>query len=1636
MCSSLDDAEPQHWLRAFFEQAKRQPNAIAVVSGADSVTYGELGVRSHALADVITRCGSAGEIIGVKLPPSVGLVVTLLAILRSGAAYLALDPQQPEDRTKAMVAETGASLLVTADEDFTSPGVHSLLIDARGLMDDVGLNVETDGYMSVPDPDALAYVIYTSGSTGRPKGVAVQHRALSNLLASMRDVMPLDERDALAAVSSVTFDMSIPELFHPLASGATVLLLDETTRRDPALLTSYLNEAHVTVLHATPSLWRSMLTAGTDGARVVRRLRAFVGAEVLSEDLAISLRALAIEVVNLYGPTETTVWSSASRLTSGIPMLGQPIAQTYFHVLGPGLETVKADDIGELYISGAGLAMGYVGQPSLTAERFIACPFGPAGSRMYRTGDRVRLHRSGELEFIGRVDDQVKVRGFRVELGEIDAIVRSIPDVVEAATVLREDSHGGGLATYVVGSTDHPLDLDQLRRDLRNRLPRHMIPAMLRQLQRLPRNTRGKLDRVALASLAESFPRAVASTTIDSPLAAIVAEVLKVERVGMEEDFFSLGGHSLLAAQLSAMIRARLGREVLVSQIFATPTVAGLTKILENARRTSEGPSPGEGDLREPSFAQERLWYLDAQDPHGSSFNMPLVWEISGEIDLRALEIAVAQICNEHASLRTVIDSVDGRPRPRLLANGARLRVEKLPDEAIEAAASAAARYRFDLASEAPTRWLLLTSSLRKVLVAVTHHIATDGWSEHIIVRDLSHAYAAARRGETVDSLAPRVTYADFAHWQRARLRGDGSGGDLQLEYWRRELTGIVQPINISTDSPRPPIATNAGATLRFEIEAELLAKVRKLAVSRGATASMVLQAAFVSLLHRLGAGQDIAIGALSAGRTHREIADTVGYFGNTWVLRVAVSQDASFEAVLDEVRVKALAAYDRLDVPFERVVGTVNPERSAAYHPLFQVALAFNEAEIAWPTPTFEEARVMPRRVATDTARFDLLVTCDVRKNGSAAVSIEFATDLFQTRTVQRMADQLLRILETVANDHGVLVGDLPMLSEAEHARWQNLSAGPSVELVAPATLVDLVDLQAECDPRAIAVVCGSTVMTFQELVDESTKVARALYSRGIGLGDCVGLSMHRTPALAAALLGILRSGAAYVPLDPKWSGGRLTRILDDARPVLLLVDADVDRQVFPDDVPVLDPRECDAEEHRNGPLEFISSSDVAYLMYTSGSTGKPKGVMVSHGTVVSDLQALVSRIAPEGMHSTLAATSINFDVSVLELFGTWLDGGTVHLVESLADLVGGMLWSGTVLSAVPSVLTAVIDGLKTSVDPEVVVLAGEPLSCQLTERIHVAWPNARVVNSYGQTESFYATMHAMDPVALDHQAGVVGTVPIGLPLAGVFAYLLDDALRPVQVGTIGDLYVGGAIASGYVGRDAETASRFIADPFGHPGARMYRTGDRAIWNDQGALEHVGRADAQVKVRGIRIEPFEIAGALERLDDVVAAMVIPRLGKGDGVQLCAYVSVRDFNRPPSEHSLRARLAIDLPSMMLPDRMVVVRHMPLLDNGKVDTLALPEPEWIAESAFAPRSADEQLLARLFAEVLGREHIGVNDNFFDLGGHSLRVAILASRIGKEYGTRCSMIDILHHPTPASFAEAVVAPWHELKTNEER
>ncbi|MEC1620315.1 non-ribosomal peptide synthetase [Bacillus mojavensis] len=1657
-----ETAKPEQLLSLpdmFEEQANRSPERIALICDHIQLSYQELNEQANRLAHLLIEKGLGPEqFVALALPRSSEMVAAMLAVLKTGAAYLPLDPEFPADRISYMLKDAKPSCMITTEEiaatlpdDITAP---QLVLD-QPVTKEIVKRYSADNpnvHVSLVHP---AYIIYTSGSTGRPKGVVVTLKSLSNFLLSMQETFSLNEQDRLLAVTTVAFDISALELFLPLISGASIVVAQKETIREPQALAKMIEYFDITIMQATPTLWHALVT---NEPEKLRELRVLVGGEALPSGLLQALQALDCSVTNLYGPTETTIWSAAAFLekgVQGVPPIGKPIWNTQVYVLDNSLHPVPPGIVGELYIAGTGLARGYLGRPDLTAERFVADPYGPPGTRMYRTGDQARWRMDGSLDYIGRADHQIKIRGFRIELGEIDAVLAKHSQIEQAAVVVREEQPGDRrLVAYLVVSS--ALDIAELRRYVGASLPDYMVPAAFVEIDELPLTPNGKLDRKALpapdfgASVTDRGPR----TPQEEILCDLFAEVLGLARVGIDDSFFELGGHSLLAARLMSRIRETMGAELGIAKLFDEPTVAGLAAHLDQAQSVRPALQRAERSENIPlSFAQRRLWFLHCLEGPSPTYNIPVAVRLSGELNKEALQAALYDLISRHESLRTIFPESQGTSYQHILdADQARpdLYVTEMKKEELSKRLADAARYSFDLAAEPAFRAeLFVIGPDEYVLLLLVHHIVGDGWSLTPLTRDLAAAYTARCHGRAPEWTPLAVQYADYALWQQSLLGSEHDPDSLiagQLAFWKERLEDLPDQLELPTDYSRPAEPSHQGDTIHFRIDSELHSRLLELARANRVSLFMVLQSGLAALLTRLGAGTDIPIGSPIAGRNDDALGDLVGLFINTLVLRTDTSGDPSFRELLDRVREVNLAAYENQDLPFERLVEVLNPVRSRATHPLFQVMLAFQNTPDAELNLPGTESSLHIHSVGS--AKFDVTLEIsesrldDGTPNGLGGL-LEYSTDLFKRETVQALADRLLRLLEAAEAAPDQKIGSLDILAPEERSitatDWQSVS-----EKIPQACLPELFEKQAAMSPDSIAVVYKDKAMSYTELNERANRLARLLISKGVGPEQFVALALPRSLDMTVGLLAVLKAGAAYLPLDPDYPADRIAFMLNDARPAIIITSSQVENQIPPsENVPkiVLDDLELCEKLKTYSPLNPdhtdrirpLSPFNTAYVIYTSGSTGVPKGVMIPHQNVTRLFGATDHwfRFGSDDVWTMFH--SYAFDFSVWEIWGPLLHGGRLVIVphdisRSPEAFLRLLVKEGvTILNQTPSAFYQFMQAereqpdLGQALSLRYVVFGGEALELSRLEDWYHRHPEQapKLINMYGITET---TVH-VSYIELDRNIAAIranSLIGCGIPDLGV--YVLDERLQPVPPGVAGELYVSGAgLARGYLGRPGLTAERFIADPFGPPGTRMYRTGDVARRRADGSLDYVGRADHQVKIRGFRIELGEIEAALVQHPQLEDAAVIVREDQPGDKRLAAYVI------PSSEETfdtaeLRRYAAERLPDYMVPSAFVTMKELPLTPNGKLDRKALPAPDFAAAvTGRGPRTPQEEILCDLFMEVLHLPRVGIDDRFFDLGGHSLLAVQLMSRIREALGVELSIGNLFEAPTVAGLAE---------------
>ncbi|MGM7649306.1 amino acid adenylation domain-containing protein, partial [Nocardia sp. JW2] len=1441
--------------------------------------------------------------------------------------------------------------------------------------------------------------------------------------------------------------------FWPLQIGARLVVAKPDGHRDPAYLAEIIAAEGVTVTHFVPSML-AVFVADAAAAQCDSLRMVFASGEALPPKPAHRLRELTGAALhNLYGPTEAAVDVTFHEVvdtdTDTVP-IGAPVFNTEVYVLDARLRPVPVGVAGELYLAGTQLARGYVARPDLTADRFVANPFGADGARMYRTGDLVAWTEHGELEYLGRTDFQVKLRGLRIELGEIESALAGLDEVAQSVVVVRSDQHTGDqLVAYVIPAVGRTVDIEDAREELGNNLPAYMVPSVIIVLDEFPLNASGKLDRKALpAPVFEAAVFRAPTTPVEEIVAATFADVLGLDRVGLDDDFFALGGNSLTATQVAARLSAALESDIGVRELFEASTVAALAARAEthsgDERRAPLVPQ--QRPARVPlSLAQQRMWFLNRFDPESAVDNIPAAVRLSGLLDRQALQVAVADVLARHESLRTYYPEADGAAHQVIVATG-KVIPDLAPIETTEAELpqrlSQLVLTAFDVTAEVPFRAALFeVSPTEHVLALVVHHISADGFSMGPLTRDVMTAYSARVEGAEPAWRPLEVQYADFALWQRGVLGDEDDAASVitkQISFWSEHLRGLPEQLDLPADRPRPAVASGRGATHTFEIDARTHAALAELARTRGVTLFMVTHAALALLLSRLSGESDIAIGTPIAGRGERALDDLIGMFVNTLVLRTEVDGAASFSELLAQVRTSDIASFGHADLPFERLVEIINPARSQARHPLFQVMLAFqNTGQTSLELPGLTASGV---DLPIDVAKFDLQVVLTEKPGDTAGMVAEliYATDLFDASTMHRFGARFTRLLNAIAATPNRAVGDIPLLDAAEvqlAVRGWNDTAH---ELPGAGTLVDEFARQATATPNAVALIDPATGenLTYAEFASRVHRFAHRLIEAGVGPEKLVALGLRRSIDLVVAAYAVQEAGGGYVPLDLDQPADRIAYVLETANPVVVLTTS---RDGFAVDEPttlVIDAIDLSAysdtpvtDAERIAPLR---PQHPAYVIFTSGSTGRPKGVAVPHSTVVNQIRWITAEYGIGADDVVLFKTPATFDVSVWELFGPLSTGGSLVVAspdghrdpQYLADVIAAQ--RVTMTSFVPSMLTvfagsvdaaAVEGGALSSL--RALLIAGEAFTGDAVAALRRV-SDADLFNLYGPTEF---TVHATHGPVADQ---VDGAVPIGAPVWNAEAYVLDARLHPVPAGVAGELYLAGSqLARGYFGRPDLTADRFVADPFGDDGARMYRTGDLVRRDEHGVITYLGRTDFQVKLRGLRIELGEIEAALTAHATVGQAVVIVRSDARTGDQLVGYV-VPSAGATVETETLRAHLGAQLPSYMVPAAFVVLDEMPLSANGKLDRRALPDPVFEAREFRAPSTPIEEIVAATFAEVLGLSEdqpVGRDDDFFDLGGNSLIATQVVARLGAALDTRVPVRVLFEAPSVSALAAKV-------------
>jgi amino acid adenylation domain-containing protein/non-ribosomal peptide synthase protein (TIGR01720 family) len=1661
----------------FEAQVERTPDAIAVSYEDQQLTYRELNNRANQIAHHLQSLGVAPDVlVGICIERSLNMVVGLLAILKAGGAYLPLDSSYPPERLAFMLEDAQISVLLTIAEHQNQLPVHEANVvyldhDAAMISQQP---IENPG--SEVTANRLAYVIYTSGSTGKPKGVLINHVNVIRLFAATQSWYHFNEQDVWTLFHSYAFDFSVWEIWGALLHGGRLVVVPYWNSRSPEAFYDLLCSERVTVLNQTPAAFRQLMRVEASlnrSSALTLRLVIFGGEALSYQSLQPWFERHGDEspqLVNMYGITETTVHVTYHPLTIAAlnetrSLIGKPIPDLQVYILDQHRQPVPIGVPGELYIGGAGVARGYLNRPEITAGRFIPNLFHrDQNAQLYKSGDLARYLPNGEIEYLGRIDHQVKLRGFRIELGEIEALLCQHPHVQQAVVIDREDISGDKrLVAYIVPNANPNTEnsqLDELRHFLQEKLPEYMVPSAFVQLDILPLTVNGKLDRPALPapnipSLESDDHHARPRTLVEEIVIGIWAKVLGLKQVGIHDNFFALGGHSLLATQVISQIRVVFQLELPLRYLFEAPTLAAFAREIELAISTTHQSDVSaiaqvSRSANLPlSFAQQRLWFLHQLDPNDTSYTIPAAVRIQGVLNTTALEQSLNEIVQRHEILRTQFVAIAGHPTqviiPTVTIPLIQVNLQALSpsqqDAEVQKLALQETQHSFDL-SQAP----LLRSTLLQladndfVLLLTMHHIISDGWSIGILIQEIVQLYTAFTQGQCSPLATLPIQYGDFAAWQRQWLQGEVL--ESQLAYWKQQLTGELPTLELPSDRPRPAVQSFQGATRSLQLPLDLSTALKTFSQEQGTTLFITLLTAFKTLLHRYTQQEDILVGSPISNRNRAELEGLIGCFVNTLVFRTNLSGNSSFQTVLKRVREVALCAYAHQDVPFEKLVDELQPERDLSHNPLFQVMFVLQNA----PMPDLElpDLTVSTLDIDSKTSTFDLTLTVIETPIGLSC-SCEYNTDLFETATINRMLRQFQTLLESIIINPKQSISDLPLLAETELQQLQDWGTGEirqweyrELESNAslPLCIHHLFEAQVKHTPDAIALKSQDQQLTYRELNDRADQLASYLQSLGVAAEVLVGICVDRSPEMVIGILAILKAGGAYVPIDPSYPRNRIAFTLDDAQISILLTQTHLLNALSFCTANTI----ClDTPHPVTKPLALsspASPSNLAYVIYTSGSTGKPKGVLVEHQAICNRLLWGQTVYQLNEHDRVLHKASFGFDVSIWEIFGALTAGATLVLAPTNVSQDSAALvqfieqYQITVVDFVPSLLQMFLqmEGLETACRSlRYITCGGEALSAQLSAQCFACLPHIELHNLYGPTEAAIdVTWEVCQPEANQQ------TVPIGCPIANTQLYLLDSNLEPVPIGVPGELYIGGfGLARGYLNRPELTAERFISNPFwgnrnrlAQSSARLYKTGDLARWRADGKIEFLGRIDDQVKIRGFRVELGEIEAALEQHPDIQQAIVVVREDTPNRKQLVAYLVPTIPNASLS--AFRSFLKTKLPDYMIPAAFVQLESFPLTPNGKIDRRNLPIPDRTHFTAEAlPISAIhpiEKRLTDIWQQVLGVEPIGIHDNFFELGGDSILSIQVVARANQE-GLRITPKQLFQHQSIAELAKVV-------------
>ncbi|SFJ91368.1 non-ribosomal peptide synthetase [Thermoflavimicrobium dichotomicum] len=1591
----------------FEEQVEKTPEQVALIYQGESMTYQQLNKKSNQLARALKKKGVQREqIVGIISERSFDMIVGLLGILKAGGAYMPIDPTYPADRIEYMLEDSGTQLLIVQKEEMIPAyyqGEVVLLSDPQ-WQEESGTNLESENTAS-----DLAYIIYTSGSTGKPKGILTTHR---NVVRTIKNngYIEITEDDRILQLSNYAFDGSTFDIYSALLNGAQLVLVSKEELLDPGKLAKLIVQYQITVTFMTTALFNTLVHLDVACFKHMKKIL-FGGEKVSIKHVQQALAYLGEhKIIHVYGPTETTVFATAfsvdrSILKSQTVPIGKPISNTTCYVVNRDGQLQPIGIPGELCIGGEGLARGYLNRPDLKEERFVANPFVP-GEWMYKTGDFVRMLPDGNIEYLERLDDQVKIRGFRIELGEITDQLLQHPQIEEAVVVARTDEQGHSyLCAYLV--TDGPWTVAELREHLGKSLPEYMIPSYFVELEKLPLNANGKVDKRALP---EPFGRgqkqedyAAPTNETEEDLVSIWKEILGVEQIGIHDNFFELGGHSLKATMLASRIHKKLNVEIPLRELFNRPTIKQLADYIREAEGNPYASiEPAEKQAYYPLSSAQRRMYMAQQledAKGGTSYNIPFVLELQGTLDVEQLSQAFRRLIERHESLRTSFHLVDGKLVQKVHSQWEwNLEMWVAEEEEVPALIDAFLR-PFEL-SEAPLlrAGLIRLDQDRHILMMDVHHIISDGVSNTILLQELTQLY----RGEKLPPL--RIQYKDYAVWQQSEKQKESF--KEQETYWLNQFAGELPVLELPTDYTRPAVQQFHGETLRFEMDRDLVKQLRELSKKEGSTLFITLLAAYNVLLYKYTGQEDLIVGTPVAGRPHADLESIVGVFINTLALRNYPTGNQTFQQFLASVKERVLQAYEYGDYPFDDLIEKLNLQRDLSRHPLFDTMLNLQNMEIK----DMELPGLVLRNFDWEYKNTKYDLTWDLSELGydRLYVSVEYSTSLFKRETIERMAQHFVHLLRQIVANPEQLLSEFELVTEEEKQQLLFTFNQTDKDFPKDKTIHALFEEQVEKTPESVAVVFEEDQLTYRELNARANRLARILREQGVQRENFVGILVDRSAEMIVAILGVLKSGGAYVPLDPEYPVERILYMLEDSGAQLLLKHKHIPTpEGYKGKVLILD--ELEREQVDDSNLEIVNeANDLAYLIYTSGSTGKPKGVMIEHRGVVN-LRLMAETYNIRQGSRVLQLAPISFDASVGDIFHTLLSGASLYIVKKEKLLNGAefIQWlREKEITSIPFIPPSVLKALPCEDLPHLntISTSGEALPIDLVKH----WGKGRTfLNAYGPTEAVVDATIGECTVEMDKAL-------IGKPIANKKIYILNQHNQLQPVGVTGELCIGGeGLARGYLHRPDLTAERFIPNPY-VPGEKIYKTGDLARWLPDGNIEFLGRIDDQVKIRGYRIELGEIETRLLEHPSIKEAVVVARRDSQGYPYLCAYMVTRG-SWTVSE--LREHLSQSLPQYMIPASFMELEKLPLTANGKVDKRNLPEPVEPTDTGadyVAPTDPIQQTLAQIWQEVLGVKQVGIHDNFFDLGGDSIKAIQIAARLNQQ-NLKLNMRDLFMYPT---------------------